>query len=223
MNKKIALIVGATGLTGKSLLKYLLEENTYEKVIALTRKDLQIKNDKLLQLIGDYSNLEQYKKMLKADDVFCCLGTTIKKAGTKEAFKIVDLNYPLEIAHITKENGARQFLVISAMGANPESSIFYSKVKGLMEAELQKVGFEVIHIFRPSLLLGNRDEFRLGEYLGIAFYKLISWLFVGKLKKYRGIQADTVARAMYRAAQLNRTGINIYASDKISEISFFLP
>jgi len=218
MKQKTALIVGATGLTGKSLLKYLLDAEAYEKVIVLTRKQIEVNSEKVKLIIIDFDKLSQYKEMLKADDVFCCLGTTIKKAKTKEAFKKVDWHYPVEIAQLTKVNGAQQFLVVSSMGANSKSSIFYSHVKGVMEAELQKIGFDALHIFRPSLLLGDRGEFRLGEYLGIAFYRLISWLFIGKLKKYKGIQADTVARGMYRTAQLERKGINIYLSDEIAEM-----
>jgi len=218
MKTKTALIIGASGLTGNELLKFLINTETYEKVIVLVRKPLIIENKKIEQLIVDFNNLGQYKEKFKADDVFCCLGTTIKKAKTKEAFKMVDLHYPLEIARMTKENGARQFLIISSMGANSKSSIFYSQVKGTMEDEIKKIGFESVHIFRPSLLLGKRDEFRLGEYFGTAFFKLVSWLFVGKLKRYRGIQAATVASAMCKTAQIGRKGVNIYLSDEIKEI-----
>jgi len=218
MKQKTALIAGATGLIGKTLLNCLLEADVYNKVIVLTRKPLLIENEKLKQVIVDFNNLSQYKLELKADDVFCCLGTTIKKVGTQEAFKKVDLVYPMEIAQLTKENGAQQFLVVSSMGASSKSSIFYSQVKGTMENEIQRIGFESVHFFRPSLLLGKRAEFRLGEYFGTVFFKLFSWLFVGKLKKYRGIQAATVARAMCKTAQLSRKGINIYLSDKIAEI-----
>ena len=215
MKLKTSLIVGATGLTGKALLHNLLEADEYDKVMVLVRKPISISNEKLIQRVVDFDKLYVYKEQFIADDVFCCLGTTIKKAKTKEAFKKVDLQYPLEIARLTKENGARQFLVISAMGANPKSSVFYSQAKGLMESELQKIGFDTLHIFRPSMLLGNRDEFRLGEKVGIVLFKLLSWLFVGSLKKYKAIHTDVVAKAMYKAAQAEKIGVNIYPSDKI--------
>ena len=215
MKLKTSLIVGATGLTGKALLHNLLEADEYDKVMVLVRKPISISNEKLIQRVVDFDKLYVYKEQFIADDVFCCLGTTIKKAKTKEAFKKVDLQYPLEIARLTKENGARQFLVISAMGANPKSAVFYSQAKGLMESELQKIGFDTLHIFRPSMLLGNRDEFRLGEKVGIVLFKLLSWLFVGSLKKYKAIHTDVVAKAMYKAAQAEKIGVNIYPSDKI--------
>ena len=218
MNKKKALIVGATGLTGKALLNYLLTSDVYETVTVLTRRPLQLKDEKIKEVIVDFDSLSTYKVFIVADDVFCCLGTTIKKAKSQDAFRKVDLQYPLEIARIAKENGAKKYIVISSMGANSKSSIFYSKVKGMMEESLQKMRYESLHIMRPSMLLGNREEFRAGEYFGIVMYKLLSWLFVGSLKKYKAIHVNTVAKGMFKAAQTDKSGINIYLSDKIDGI-----
>jgi len=218
MNSKKALIAGATGLTGKVLLNLLFSTDVYDSVTILTRKPLQLKNEKIKEVIVDFDNLAAYKDFIVADDVFCCLGTTIKKAKTQEAFKKVDLQYPLEIARIAKENGAMKFIVISSMGANSKSSIFYSKVKGIMEESIQKVGFSALHILRPSMLLGDREEFRAGERLGILFFKLHSWLFIGSLKKYKAIHVNTVAKGMFNAAQTDKLGIFVYRSDKIDSI-----
>lgn len=216
--KKTALIAGATGLTGSYLLQHLIRSDAYEKIKILTRKPLYFADPKVEVLLVDFDNLTPYKDKLHAHDVFCCMGTTIKKAKSKEAFKLVDLNYPLSIARLTKEMGAEQFLLISSMGANQNSMIFYSKVKGILENEIKKAGFVSLHIFRPSLLLGKRNEFRLGEKAGIVLYNLFSWIFIGKLRKYKGIKAEKVALGMFKAAQLNIKGIHTYESDKIATI-----
>lgn len=215
---KTALIAGATGMTGKLLLKKLLDSNHYNKVIVLLRKPVAIENPKAEVLIVNFDKPEDFSGKLIADDIFCCLGTTINKAKSKEAFKKVDLEYPLKLAEITKSNGASQFLVMSSMGANPDSIIFYSKVKGTLESELKKVGFNTLRIFRPSLLMGNREEFRLGERIGTFFYKFFSWLFIGKWRRYKGIASEAVALAMFKAAQLNDSGVIIYESDEISAL-----
>lgn len=215
---KTALIAGATGMTGKILLQKLLDSNNYNKVIVLLRKPIIINHPHAEVLIADFNRLGDLAAKLMADDVFCCLGTTINKAKSKEAFKKVDLEYPLKLAEITKNNGARQFLVMSSMGANPDSVIFYSRIKGTLEKELKKIGFITLRIFRPSLLLGKRDEFRLGESIGVIFYKMFSWLFAGRWRKYKGIASEVVAQAMFNTAQLNDTGIIIYESDEISRL-----
>ncbi len=213
---KTAIIAGATGLTGKFLLQLLIDSEIYSSVKVITRKTLDLNKPKVQEIITDFNTIDNFKHLLVADDVFCCLGTTIKKAKTKDAFKIIDMDYPLRIATLCKENKASQYLLISSMGANPNSLIFYPKVKGMLEEELKKIGFDGLHIFRPSLLLGKRQEFRFGEYLGTAIYKLFAWTLIGKLKKYKGIKAEAVAFGMFKQAQLNLKGIHIYESDKIA-------
>jgi uncharacterized protein YbjT (DUF2867 family) len=217
MNKK-AIIIGASGLIGKFCLSYLLMDKNYTEVIAVSRKALPIKDPKLKNIVCDFDNLESYAKEFVADDVFCCLGTTIKVAKTKENFKKVDLQYPIIFANITKRNGASKFLVVSAMGANKSSSIFYNQVKGEMEEQLKSIGFKGLYIFRPSLLLGMRTEFRLGESLAIMSSKLWSPILSIFAKQYKPIDAMVVAHAMYQKAIDNNFEHQTYSSDKIQEI-----
>jgi uncharacterized protein YbjT (DUF2867 family) len=215
---RTALIVGATGLIGKSCLYELLENTSYTKVIALVRKPLAIKHHQLHQLVVNFDELDSLTNELIADDVFCCLGTTIKVAGSQENFRKVDLEYPLKVAELTLQNGATQFLLVSAMGANTQSSIFYNKVKGEVEERIGALGFLSFHIFQPSLLLGARKEFRLGELIGKAIMKGLSFLFIGPIKKYKAIPGSTVAKAMVAIALQQKAGLYIFESDSISSI-----
>lgn len=217
--KKTALIAGATGLVGNELLHILLEQSKYEQVIVLTRKALDVTHLKLHQMVVDFDHLDQYKSNLNADDVYCCLGTTIKKAGSQAEFKKVDFTYPLELARLTKKLGAEKFLIITAMGAQSDSKIFYNRVKGEIEAEIKEVGFPTVHIFRPSLLLGNRQEFRFGEKIGTVLSPALSAVLVGSLKKYKPIHAKNVASAMYQASELTDTGVFTHESDEIQKMS----
>jgi uncharacterized protein YbjT (DUF2867 family) len=218
MEKRTAIIAGASGLVGKFCLSYLMMDNVYEKIIVITRKELSIKDPKVEQLIVDFDRLEDYKEQLKADDIFCCLGTTIRVAGTQENFRKVDEHYPLKLAEHTSKNGAKNFMIISAMGADANSSIFYNRVKGEMENELKKIPFESVHIFRPSLLTGMRKESRPMEQMAQRVMSIFSALFIGSLKKYRSIDAMVVAHAMITRAKENAKGIFIYSSDQIQLI-----
>lgn len=212
---KSALLVGATGLVGSELVDILLHSTKYGSVTVLTRKLLPLNHPKLEQIITDFDQLDQYNQHVQVDDVYCCLGTTIKTAGSKEAFKKVDFTYPLELAQLTKAAGAQKFFIITAMGADPNSKVFYSRVKGEVEAELKKIGFPTLHIFRPSLLLGERKEFRLGEKVGVILSPVLSFLMVGSLKKYKPIHAKDVAMAMYQASQRPESGSFTHESDEI--------
>ncbi|MCO1604157.1 NAD-dependent epimerase/dehydratase family protein [Desulfosporosinus nitroreducens] len=216
---KSALLVGASGLVGGELLTYLLNGKEYSKVLIFVRKTLGIKHPKLEERLIKFEDLAGYKDYFEVNDVFCCLGTTIKKARSQEAFKKVDLEYPLEIARLAKEMKAEKFLVISSMGANPKSSVFYSRIKGLLEQELKDISIKSLHIFRPSLLLGARREFRFSESASAFITKGISFIFVGSLKKYKPINAKTVAAGMYKAAQSETVGIHTYLSNEIAELS----
>ncbi len=155
MEKRVALVAGSTGLIGSQLLELLLEDNGYSKVIALSRKPLSISHPKLENVVMEANELKNHND-LKADDVFCCLGTTIRQAKTKEAFRKVDFEYPVELARLLKVNGANQFLMVTALGADKHSKIFYNRVKGEVEDAISETGFTAIHIFRPSLLVGPR-------------------------------------------------------------------
>jgi uncharacterized protein YbjT (DUF2867 family) len=218
MSRDSALLVGATGLVGRHLLPLLLEESTYKSVVAIGRKELPLTHEKLSQHVVDFERLGSAAKWIRAGDVYCCLGTTIRKAGSQAAFRKVDYTYPYEIAKIAKVNGARQFLIITAVGADPASSVFYSRVKGEIEQTIGKMPFDAVHIFRPSVLIGAREEFRFGERLALAA-RVLSFAMVGRWRKYRPIAASTVARAMVRAAREGRHGINIHEFDRILAMS----
>jgi uncharacterized protein YbjT (DUF2867 family) len=201
---KTAIIAGASGLVGSALLPMLLERGDYEKVISLGRKTLAITHPKLQQLQVDFNDLESLA--LKADDVFCCLGTTIKVAKTRERFYEVDHDYPLNLAKAAKNQGAQGFYLISAVSADEHSRIFYSRVKGKLENDLMALGFNKLVIVRPSMLLGNRQEFRLAEY--ISKYAM---MFLAPIipAKYKGVEAHTVAKAMLAMANNSETGCSI--------------
>jgi uncharacterized protein YbjT (DUF2867 family) len=218
MAGKTALIAGSTGLVGNELLQYLLNGKEYDKVIAIVRRPLEKKHPKLEEKIVDFDKLEEYKESFSVDDVFCCLGTTIKKAKTKEAMWKIDVDYPVALAKLASSQGAKKFLLVSSMNADPHSPIFYSKMKGKLEEAIKRIPFESTSIFRPSLLLGNRQEYRLGERAAAAIFTKVPFLFAGPLKKYKAIEGKTVASAMYRTAQGNRPGVTIYPSEQIQEI-----
>ncbi|MFM9837492.1 MAG: NAD(P)H-binding protein [Cyclobacteriaceae bacterium] len=211
---KVALLVGTTGLIGSQLLDLLLESNDYEKVIALSRKPLDKTHPNLNNLVCELNQLQNHATELKADDVFCCLGTTMKKAKTKEAFRAVDYDAPLAMAKIAKENGAKKYLIISALGANKDSSIFYNKVKGEVEEAIAQIGFDSFHIFQPSLLTGPRKEQRTGEEAAQVFYKIFGFLIP---KKYASIESIKVARAMMALAKEERKGRVVHSSSELQE------
>jgi len=219
METKSALLVGASGLVGGHCLQFLLEESSYTRVAVLVRRPLSITHDKLAQHIVDFSELETLGECLTADDVYCCLGTTIKKARTKEAFRKVDFDYPIKIAALTQHCGANQFLIVTSLGADPHSRIFYNRVKGEVEEAIRKISFTTINIFHPSLLLGERAEHRTGEKAGAFIMSGLKYVLVGPLKKYRAIQARDVAKAMVQIAQKNLKGVNIFDSKQIQEIA----
>lgn len=212
-NRKTALLLGVTGLIGSQLLPLLLQEERYEKVIVLVRRPFPIKHAKLQSLVFDYEQPDPAKVI--ADDIFCCLGTTLKKAGSKAAQYRVDHDYPLEIGQLTLANGATTYILVSSIGASATTSNFYLRTKGELESDLQALGFNRLVILRPSVLLGHRQEFRLGEKIGIGLVSALSPLLLGGLKKYRGIYAQTVAAAMIREAQENQPGTVILESDEI--------
>ncbi len=182
MSQKIALVAGATGLIGKYLLEELSKSSYYQKVYVLVRKPGNTTGAE--EIISDYESLVASSLPKEITDVFCCLGTTISKAGSQENFRKVDHEYVLKLAKLAKEKGARSFLVVSALGADPKSFVFYNRVKGEMEKDLEKIGFSFLGIFRPSLLEGEREEIRPGEVVGHLFAKVVNpllWSGLGKL------------------------------------------
>lgn len=215
---KTAIIIGSTGLTGGYLLAELIANPTYSKIIVLVRKASQQNNPKIKELVVDFNKLSDFKNKIIGDDVYCTIGTTIKKAGSQEAFTKVDLEYPLSIAKIARENGANHFLLMSSLGANASSGNFYLKTKGTLENALRDLNFDSFSIFRPSILLGPRREFRLGEKIGIFFMQLFSFLLLGSLKKYRPIHVKQVAYAMVAAGEIGEKGIRVWESDGIASV-----
>ena len=216
MTDRKALIVGATGLVGSYCLQTLLDDPGYSEVIALVRRPLAKTHRKQKELLTSFKNLEQVSAELNCQDVFCCLGTTIKTAGSQEAFRDIDCSLVVKVAEIMKRQGAEQFVVISAMGADKDAKIFYNRTKGEMEESLKQLGYPCLRIIRPSLLLGPRQEFRLGEKISVLLSPLWKLLLLGSLVKYRPVEAESVARFMVKVAQeLPSSGIHVYESDMI--------
>ncbi|OME19621.1 oxidoreductase [Paenibacillus odorifer] len=216
---RIALVLGATGLVGKAVTEELLNREGWGEVRVLVRTPLALEHPKLKQIVVDWENLAEYSDSFEGvHSIFCCLGTTIKKAGSQEQFERVDLDYPLAAATIARDHGVKQFLVVSSMGADAKSRNFYSRTKGRAEEALSKIGFHGLHLFRPSLLLGHREEFRLGERVAARLMKALEFVMVGKAAKYRAIPGVTVARAMVNIASADTHGLHIYTNEVIHVI-----
>ncbi|RFP66919.1 NAD-dependent epimerase/dehydratase family protein [Hymenobacter lapidiphilus] len=213
---KTALIAGASGLIGQQLLPLLLASARYSRVIALVRTPLPMVHEKLEQLVVDFERLADYRQQLVADDVFCCLGTTMRQAGSREAFYKVDFTYVVELAKLAATNFGGQLLVVSSLGADARARAYYLRVKGEMEEAVRQTTFHAVHIFRPSLLLGHRATPHPNERLATALLAVLKPLLRGPLRPYRAIAADTVARAMLRAAEDDGGGIRIHPSDAIA-------
>jgi uncharacterized protein YbjT (DUF2867 family) len=216
---KTALIAGASGLIGKELLKDLLKHPEYHLVIAILRKPSGIHDEKLMEIIQPFSALQAAITAYQIDDCFCCLGTTMAVAGSKEAFKQVDFEYPLMLAKAAQAQGCKQYLLVSAMGADAKSFVFYNHIKGKVQAELSKLHFPALHIFQPSLLMGKRKENRPGEKLAQNIMGKLHFLFVGPFEKYKPIEAKDVAGAMLKVALSASNGIHIYPSNIIAQIA----
>lgn len=215
MAQKHALIAGATGLVGNQLLQQLIHGRQYHTISVLSRHEIETNSKRVETIIVDYDQLSDKDLPKDVDDVFCCLGTTMDKAGSKDAFRKVDHDYPLRVAEITRRKGAQQYLLVSAMGADKDSRFFYSQVKGEVEEAIAEIGFATFCVFRPSMLLGERTETRLGEQVGQVVMQGVAPLMVGGLKKYQAIPAETVAEAMVHVARKELGGVYIFESDKI--------
>lgn len=209
---KTALLLGATGLVGRHLLEQLLDDARYETVVALTRRPLDLQHPKLRQEIIDFDHPDPAK--IKGDDLFCALGTTLRKAGSKEAQYRIDCTYPSEIGRIGRENGVQQYLLVSSIGADAQSSNFYLRTKGDLEEKLKALHFKTFVSARPSFLLGHREEFRLGEKAGIILAQAF-WFLIPK--KYRGIEAAKVAAVLIEMANRGLNGVHIVESDRLQE------
>lgn len=215
---KTAIILGATGLTGGFLLDNLLKDPDYGKVKLFSRSSVDIKHEKLEEHLIDMFDLKDHKQDFIADEVFCCIGTTKSKTPDKETYKKIDFGIPVNAAKLCRENGISTFLVISALGADANSSMFYNKVKGEMQHEVLEQGIKNTYIFQPSLIAGDREEKRFFENLAKNGMKILNTVLVGSLKKYRSIHPKTIAKAMQLCAKNGYPKILI-ESDEIQEIA----
>lgn len=210
---RTALLAGATGLVGSHVLELLLADDAWSRVITVGRRTTSQRHDKLEQRVVDLGAIEALADLPHADEVFCCLGTTIKQAGSQQAFRRVDYDFVVGLARAGVRVGATQFLLVSAIGADAGSRVFYSRVKGEAEAAVRKLPYRAIQIFRPSLLLGERAAFRLGERIAMVGAPLLQLFLVSRLRRYRPIHASDVARAMVRIALEAPRGPNLFEYD----------
>jgi uncharacterized protein YbjT (DUF2867 family) len=210
--QKTALIVGATGLIGDILTHRLVESPTYERVKVLVRKSLNWQHPRLQEILFDFDHPNGL--LVQGDDIFCCLGTTMRQAGSRDAFRRVDYQYPLEVARLGLANGARQFSIVTAMGADFGSRFFYNRVKGETERDLRALNYPSLTIVRPSLLLGQRTEARLGERVGAGFMRLFAPLIPAR---YKAIEAAKVANALLQTAQQPESRVRVLESDALQE------
>lgn len=215
---KTAIILGATGLTGGILLQLLLGDRRYQKIKLFSRSGIGFEHPKLEEYLGDLMNLATFQNDFKGDVVFCCIGTTKAKTSDKEIYKMIDYGIPVNAAHICKENGIETFLVVSALGANPESTIFYNRIKGQMEKAVLDFQIGKTHILQPSLISGKRKEKRRGEQVFKQLMAAIDFLLVGPLEKYRSVHPETIAKCMIWLANNDMEKIRI-ESDEIKKIA----
>lgn len=220
MKQQTAVVLGATGLIGRHVVELLLADDTFNKVRLLVRKPFPMHHPKLEVQQVDFNNTNEFKTGLGAGDcLFCCVGTTNSKVkGDKTAYRKVDYDIPVNAARFASEAGFSKFLLVSAIGSNTSSRNFYVKLKGEVEQAVEKYTFRSIHIFQPSILLGKRNEVRLGESIGKGVMKALSFLFVGSLKKYKGIEAIDVAKAMVEAAKKGDSGLKKYTYTEMMEL-----
>ncbi|NRA12658.1 MAG: NAD(P)H-binding protein [Crocinitomicaceae bacterium] len=197
---KTVIILGATGLIGSLVLEFLLSDERYSSVKLFSRKSVGKKHPKLKEFIVDVLDLHSAKDDFTADEVYCCIGTTKKKTPDQDLYTKIDFGIPAEAAKLCKENGIKVMAVVSAIGADPKSKIFYNRTKGAMEQAVLDSEIERTYILRSSIISGNRQEKRFGEKIGIVAFKILSPLFIGRLKKYRVVRAESIANRMVKLA-----------------------
>ncbi len=210
-----ALVIGATGATGKDLVNQLLSDKDFEEVDIFVRKPVDIQNDKLKVHVVNFENPGEWKDQVKGDVVFSCLGTTLKDAGSKEAQRKVDFNYQYEFAKAAKENEVEDYILVSAYGASPDSKIFYSRMKGELEEAVKQLHFTKITIFKPGML-ERKDSARTGEVLGSRIIKFANKL--GLLESQKPLPTDILAKAMINSSKIKSNG---YSSIKLGNIFCF--
>ena len=214
---KTALLFGASGLVGSHLLNQLIKDTNYSKIKLFVRSVTETIDPKVEIIKTNFNNLQNHKEDVKGDDCFFCIGTTKQNSSDKDEYRRVELDIPKEIAKIAKLNLVNSFIFVSAIYANPNSSADYVRFKGLVEEELKRLNFPKLALMRPSFLMGDRKEKRVGEKIGIFVFKLLSPLLLGPIKKMRPIHSETVAKAMIKAANENLEK-NIFESNEIAEL-----
>lgn len=219
METGTAIVFGATGLVGRALIEELCKSDRYGliKIFARAKTNLADR-EKIKEFIVDFDQINEYSDLIAGDDLFICLGTTIKKAGSVHRMEEIDRDLPLTIASLALKNSVKKLAVISSIGADQGSSNYYLRIKGEMEKGMMKLKFKTLVILRPSLLLGVRNDRRTGEDIGKILFKIIGIFLIGRLSKYKGIESNKVAAAMVKAINVY-TGSVILESDKIKKIS----
>ena len=215
---KTALVFGSTGLVGGHLLDQLIKNENYNKIKLFVRSEIIINDLKVEIVKTDFNNMEKHKEEMTGDHCYFCIGTTKQNSPDKDEYRRVELDLPKQIAQITKSNSVNSFVFVSSGYADPNSSGDYLKFKGLVEEELKRLSFNKLGIMRPSFLIGDRKEKRLGEKLGIFVFKLLSPLFLGPLKKMKPIQSEKVAKAMIKISN-GEFRQQVFESNEIVEIS----
>ncbi len=210
MQNGTAIVAGTTGLVGRQCLALLLDHPLYARVVAVGRRRVGVVHPKLEEHVIDFERLAEGAELLAGDDVFCCLGTTMAAAGSREAFRRVDHDYVVELARVGRAQAVRRFFLVSALGADASSRVFYSRVKGEAERDVGALDFEAVHIVRPSLLLGRRRDRRPAEAVGQILARLAAPLFWGPLRRYRALPAREVAECLVAAADSDERGVSIH-------------
>jgi uncharacterized protein YbjT (DUF2867 family) len=214
---KTAIVIGATGLVGRQLVELLLKDSRFAIVKVLARRSLDFNNQKLEEHIIDFDEHDSWKKLVTGDVLYSAMGTTLGQAGSKDAQYKIDFTYQYRVAKIAAANDVKEFVLISAAGASPESKIFYSRMKGELEREVQKLPFETIHILRPGMLSGERAKVRTGEKIGIGILNVLS--AIPGLRKLKPVGGDEVARAMINATFRHVVGIHIYTMGEVLKLA----
>ena len=215
---KTAIVLGATGLTGGLLLEKLIEDTSYEKIKLFSRSSVHKSSTKIEEYLIDLFKLETYKELFTGDVLFCCIGTTASKTKDKEVYKAIDYGIPVSAAKLATKNNIKTFVVVSSMGANASSSLFYNKTKGEMECDVLKQNIKNTYILRPSIIGGNRYELRVVERIGKGIMSLLSPFFLGSLKKYKIISPENIVSCMQKLAE-SEVYQTIFSSDKIVKIA----
>lgn len=217
-SQRTALVAGATGLVGSRCLDELLASSAYDRVIVVSRRSLDRQDSKLRVVVTDFDRLDHAGQSLRADDVFCCLGTTMATAGTRERFRKVDYEYPLRLARVARQQGAERFILVSSLGADPGARSFYARVKGETEAAVAREGYPTLIVLRPSLLLGDREEHRPLERVAQRVLPRLNPIMIGPLRRVRPVEAAVVARAMVLLATSDLEGIHVVESNRIADV-----